>query len=502
MHRRAPRSTRLAVIVFLFCAACAQDPGPGKPGPAAQASAAARATLPPEVLTALAAAQVPPEALSVVVRSASGLHEPLLHWQDQRAVNPASLMKLVTTFAALDLLGPAWTWTTRLWLNGTVRDLGPQGTLEGDLVIEGSGDPTLVVERVWLMLRRLRQLGVQTIRGDIVLDRHRFTALTVAPADFDGEPLKPYNVQPDALLLNHKAIAMRFSPLADGRRARVSAEPPLEGVQVPEFVDIATGTSSACGDWQDALRGDFRDPSRLRFDGALPRACGERVWQLAYAEPASYNARLLRSTWRELGGTLTGSVRDGPAPTTPANIEFESPPLAEVVRDINKFSNNPMAEQLFLSLGDTKLGDGSPTASRTVLQGWLATRTPQGPTGVVIDNGSGLSRETRLSAAQLASLLVAAWNSPTMPELLSSLPVSGLDGTLRRSRAPRGLAHLKTGSLRDVAGIAGYVDAVSPTGAPTQRRVVVAIVNHPNANAARPAFDALVTWAASTPPAP
>jgi len=114
----------------------------------------------------------------------------------------------------------------------------------------------------------------------------------------------------------------------------------------------------------------------------------------------------------------------------------------------------------------------------------------------VIDSGSGLSREGRLSAALLARLLQLAWASPAMPELMSSLPVNGVDGTLRRSRSDAGHAHLKTGSLNGVAGIAGYV--LSDSG---RRYVLVAIVNHANAAAARPALDALVQWALRDAPA-
>jgi D-alanyl-D-alanine carboxypeptidase/D-alanyl-D-alanine-endopeptidase (penicillin-binding protein 4) len=111
-------------------------------------------------------------------------------------------------------------------------------------------------------------------------------------------------------------------------------------------------------------------------------------------------------------------------------------------------------------------------------------------------NGSGLTRDSRLTAAILGRLLQAAWSSAVMPELMSSLPVAGIDGTLRRSKGVPGRAHLKTGSLRDVVGVAGYV-----LGDSGRRYAVVAIVNHPNANAARPALEAIAEWAASDAPA-
>jgi len=249
-------------------------------------------------------------------------------------------------------------------------------------------------------------------------------------------------------------------------------------------------SATPCGDWRGELRADFSDPLRLRLAGTFPAACGEKTWPLAYAEPRRYDERLLTGLWREMGGKLSGTVREGAAPAVPPTFSSASPALAEVIRDINKYSNNVMAQQLFLSLGLARSGRGTPEASREVLRRWLAERIGrQNAEGVVIDNGSGLSRETRLSAQQLARLLQSAWGSAVMPELLASLPVSGVDGTLTRSKAPLGRAHLKTGSLRDVAGIAGYVLAASG-----RRYVVVAIANHANAGAARPAFDALVQW--------
>ncbi|HEX3140347.1 MAG TPA: D-alanyl-D-alanine carboxypeptidase/D-alanyl-D-alanine-endopeptidase [Rhizobacter sp.] len=440
--------------------------------------------LPPEVEAALQRANVPQEAL-VVVAQEVGASVPRLAWQPQALVNPASLTKLVTTTAALDLLGPAWSWTTPVWLQGSTLN----GVLDGNLVIKGSGDPKLVQERLWLLLRRVQQLGVREIRGDIVLDRSAFTLPPHNPGDFDNEPLRPSNVGPDALLLNYKSIALTFTPDAARGVAIVSSEPPLAGVRVDVGVPLTNGP---CDDWRGALKPDFNDPQRIHFLGSYSASCAEKQWPLAYADPRSYNARLLAGLWREMGGRLIGRVREGVAPSEPPSFELSSPPLAEVIRDINKFSNNVMAQQLFLSLALTQRGQGTPEQARDVLRMWLAERLGENNRGIVIDNGSGLSRETRLSAQLFARLLQAAYAGPAMPELMSSLPVTGIDGTLRRARnAAIGRAHLKTGSLRDVVGIAGYV--LSSGG---RRYVLVAIVNHPNANAARPALEALVQWTA------
>jgi len=451
--------------------------------------------LPPEVDAALRRAKLPPGALMAVVQEA-GTGQRKLAWNDDQAANPASVFKLFTTYAALDLLGPAWTWNTPVLLSGPLRD----GVLDGSVAIRGSGDPKLVVERVWLMLRRLQQLGVKDIRGDILLDRSAFSVPEASPAEFDGDPTRPYNVRPDALLLNYKSVIYSFTPDTARGVATISAEPALAGVQVDTSVPLSAGP---CDDWRSALKAQLGEPGRVRFTGAYAASCGEKTWPVAYADARSYNARLIEQLWREAGGRLGGSVKDGAVPTG-ARLAFDSasPALAEVVRDINKFSNNVMAEQLFLSLpaaarGNTATGPTRPDEARETLRRWVQERFGEAAAReTVIDNGSGLSRDTRVSAQLIARLLQQAWGSAVMSELMSSLPVSGLDGTLKRSTATAGRAHMKTGSLRDVAAVAGYV--LSHSG---RRYVVVAILNHPNANAGRPALDALVQWAIRDAPA-
>ncbi len=444
--------------------------------------------LPRSVEAALARGGVPREAMVAWVQEVDGAR-PRAAWQADKAVNPASLMKLVTTFASLELLGPAYTWSTPVWLQGPIAD----GVLTGNVVVKGNGDPKLVLERLWLLTRRLQQAGVREIRGDIVLDRSAFVPGETNPADFDGEPLRPYNAGADALLLNYRAVLLTFTPDPARGVATIAADPPLAGVRIDAAVPLVPGP---CDDWRGALKAEFAEPTQMHLAGGFQAACGEKVWPVAYADPKSYNQRAIAGLWAEQGGRLTGVVRDGIAPAATPSFELRSPTLAEVIRDINKNSNNVMAQQLFLTLGATQRGAGTPDASREVVRQWLHLRVGAAAGAAVITNGSGLTRESRLTASLLGHLLQAAWSSAVMPELMSSLPVAGIDGTLRRSKGVAGRAHLKTGSLRDVVGVAGYVLADSG-----RRYVVVGIVNHPNANAARPALEALTEWAASDAPA-
>lgn len=453
--------------------------------------ATASTTLPPSVLAALERAKIPASAVAVLVTSAQGNAQvPRLAWRTQEAMNPASVMKLVTTYAALDQLGPAATWRTPVYLQGPVRN----GTLHGTLYLQGLGDPTLVVERLWLLLRRVQAQGIQAIEGDIVLDASAFEVPAHDPSAFDAQPLRPYNVAPSALLLNFQALSMTFVPDPSTGRASISYEPPLAGIRLPSSVPLASG---GCGDWRQHLQADLSQPAQITFSGHYPSACGERTWPVSPLPAPVFNARAIQGMWQALGGRVSGQVRSStvPAGLAPA-FEFVSPPLAQVVRDINKYSNNVMAQQVFLTLGLRQAGAGSFEAARGVVQRWWQQRWPD-VAPPVLDNGAGLSREERISAAALGQMLQTAWASPVMPELLASLPIVGIDGTLRRQHqnSAAGTAHLKSGSLRDVMALAGYVHA-----AQGHRYVVVALVNHPQASAARPVLDALLDWVVQGPP--
>ncbi len=451
---------------------------------AAEASVPTQPALPPTIAAALTKARIGPEGVYLWV-GAVGARQPRLAHQADRLANPASVIKLVTSAVALDVLGPLYTWNTPVYADGTVS----QGMLRGSLVIQGRGDPRLVTERLWLLLRRVQQLGIREIRGDIVLDRSAFELPDTDPGAFDGERFQPYNAQPDALLVNGKAVFLSFHPEPTLGVARIGMEPALAGVDVPASVPLGR---SECGDWRVGLQPDFSQPDRLRFNGHLPLSCGDKTWAVAYGDPASFNTRAIAAMWRELGGKLTGQVREGRArPGQTPLLELVSPTLPEVVRDMNKHSNNVIAQQIFATLSLAQQGVGRYEASREIVQAKLLERAGCGADELRIDRGSGLSRQERISAACLGQMMQWAWASPWMPELLASLPVAGIETTAKRAVSARGRAHLKTGSLNNVAALAGVVD-----GYDGQRVIVVAIINHPLAGSddARAALDAVLRW--------
>ncbi len=460
------------------------------------AATAATSRLPRPVTQALAAAHIPPAAVSAVVVDLD-TGKSVFATQDRTPRNAASLMKLVTTFAALELLTPDYRWTTEVYADGALAD----GVLAGDLIFRGAGDPRLDYESFWMLLRALRARGLREIRGRVIVDRSRFAPDTDEP--IDEESFRPYNVPPDALLVNYKAVRFVFLPDLARNAVRIFVQPPLPGMAIVNELSIVERSCPEGRAFRELIGAAFeRRPPRASFTGVFPASCGERDLNVALHAPDDYFAAMFEHLWTELGGTWSGELGAGSVPPTARLIHsHESRPLGEIVRDINKFSNNVMARQLFLTLGAELAGPpGQPAGAERAVAEWLSAKGIRAPE-LRLDNGSGLSRTARISARTLGALLEAAWRSPVMPEFVAALPVAALDGTMRKrlnDHPVAGRAHMKTGLLSDVRSMAGYV--LDRRG---RRRALVVIVNHAKAHDAQAALDAFLAWvyAGATAPA-
>jgi D-alanyl-D-alanine carboxypeptidase/D-alanyl-D-alanine-endopeptidase (penicillin-binding protein 4) len=443
--------------------------------------------LPPNVLQALKAAQIPAASVAVVVQPVDTA-QPLVAHNAAQAMNPASVMKLVTTYAALDLLGPAWTWKTTAWVDTAAVN----GVLSGNLYLKGSGDPRFAIEHLWGLLRQLRVRGIQQINGDVVLDRTVFDVPAIDPGAFDDKPMRPYNVGPDGLLINLRAL--RFTLLADNGKPRLLMETPSDGLRVDNQLRAGEG---GCGsNWKDFISIRLipeNNGNRLEFTGTYSPLCGEKALNLAPLPADGQAGGLIRALWKELGGTLGGQVRGGTVPLGSRLIAtHESPPLADTVRDINKYSNNVMARQVYLTLGNES-APATAERARQRIADWLNARGLRFAE-LEIENGSGLSRSERISADSLNRLLLDAWKNPVMPEFVSSLPIVGIDGTMKKrlnGSEATGRAHIKTGTLDSVKTAAGY--ALDARG---RRYAVTFLINHPRAQSGSAAIDALLVWVA------
>ena len=431
-------------------------------------------TLPPNVAQALQKAKLQNTALSLVMLPLNGPGTPTVFNADV-SVNPASTMKLVTTYAALEMLGPNHQWKTEFYTDGPLRN----GVLQGNLYLKGGGDPKLNMEKLWLLMRDLRANGVKQITGDLVLDRSHFVQPQLAAFNDDGkDDSKPFLVGPDALLVNLKSV--RMIARNEGGKISIAAEPPIATIHIDNRVKSLP--AGKCPGWPDVRYSPVKQADgsiNLVVSGKLNDGCSGQTY-LAVLDHAAYAAGSVRAIWQELGGSIQGGDRIDNVPKQARLLARAfSPDLVEVIRDINKYSNNTMAQQLFLSIGAqfrTAADADDAQAAYRVIRQWL-TRKGINAGPLVIENGSGLSRQERTSARQMAALLQAAWQGPYAAEFMSSLPLVGMDGTMRkrlRRTALAGEGHIKTGTLNTVRAISGYSrDAKGNTW------VVVAILNHP-----------------------
>lgn len=450
----------------------------------------ARAELPETVERALATAGIPTKDVALVIQPLDSATPLVSHGADQ-PLNPASVMKLLTTLAALDSLGPAHTFKTRVLVTGEIKG----ERLQGNLVLKGGGDPSLTLERFWLLLREVRARGIRHIAGDVLLDQSCYDLAPEDPGAFDQAPLRPYNAPPAALLVDFNTLSLRLAP--EGGELRLSLDPP--GLPLRAQVRL---TDQACEGWNAGL--DYRlAEGALQVGGSYPASCGVRSLRLSLLPPDQAVAAAFRALWTELGGSLAGEVFAAQAPPEARLLlEFESLPLARIVTDINEHSNNVMTRMLFLNLGALREGPPATLAKgEAALRAWLEARGLAMPE-LRIENGAGLSRVERISAASLARLLRYAASRPIFHDFVASLPTLGLEGTLRQRLAgspQAGRAWLKTGTLNGARNLAGYV-----MDAQGRLYLFVFLVNHPRAAAAATAQDAALAWIdqLSAPPTP
>ena len=467
-----------AALAWLLCAGFSLPP------------AAAALDLPAKFTRALKFHKVPHNAVSLVVQAVDE-DTPRLALNVEVARNPASTIKLVTTWTALDILGPTYTWPTRIYALGPIEN----GVLKGDLLIKGFGDPYLVIEDFWKMLGELRRKGVRDIEGDLVLDDSLFEVDENDPAAFDGERYRLYNVLPSALIVNFKAIDFMIDPDPANGVVNITTIPQLANLQITNRIKM---TSARCRGKSPRIIMDTAAPDRpdhVIFSGEIPGSC--RNYQLGRTAmtPNSYTFGLFQSLWQQWGGTLSGGFRRASLPNKQrALLTWRSRHLAEVIRPLNKWSNNLMTRMLLYSIGEAQYPPPITRANGTqALRDHLAGRGLD-VTKLVIDNGAGLSRDTRVTAQFLTDLLRLAWFESTMPEFVASLAIAGKDGTVRkrfRGTPQSAHMHLKTGSLDDVSAIGGYVH--TPHG---RTFMVSLLVNSRGVNygIGKDLQDALLAW--------
>lgn len=403
---------------------------------------------------------------------------------------PASTQKLITTAAALDVLGEDFVWHNQAYHTGVVS----HKTLYGDVVLAGSGDPSLNDGQLKAWLDALHQ-KVWHITGDIYLDTSLFGRVGYDPNAFDGQGFRPYNAEPSALLLNFGTLEIVFSPTPFGV-ATVETYPRLSGFLLPSFVPMTRGCQ---------LPTVVLTDDRASFAGSFGADCGKQsVWR-NFANNDMLAIKAVTHYWQSLDPTFAGKVKIGkPKTVLMPLVGVHSKPLSEQIFDINHFSNNVMTEQLALSLpvyagGTTNNKGGStyPQAFALLDNWWQGHALGLSPK---MSRASGLCKDCMLTPAMLGSLLVHMSNHRAFEVFLQSLPVAGQSGTMKSlakrnpSHPAIGRAWIKTGTLNDVLAMAGYV-----RGQSGQWYALVVIINAEKAGynpKATMVLDELLAWAA------
>ncbi|HPY38950.1 MAG TPA: D-alanyl-D-alanine carboxypeptidase/D-alanyl-D-alanine-endopeptidase [Thiolinea sp.] len=401
--------------------------------------------LPDQVVGTLRASGVSEAGMGTYVRLANGSQPALLTANADNPQSPASTMKLVTTYAALGVLGPDYRWPTEIYTNGNVTG----GTLYGDVIIRGYGNPQFAENDFRQMLQALRARGINSIKGNLVADTGFFNVPYQDPGAFDGNAGAAYNAQPEAILYQERGSCYEFTDL----KGKIQKVCPIL-------------------------------PSNAQARQAL-------------------NVNLFGSFWKmwvgEMGGQMQGTFARG---GTPQNAQLvythRSRPLREIIMEVNKDSNNVMARQILLSVGAKQLGaPGTPQKGAQAIGQWLESRGLAFPE-LRLENGSGLSRIEQITPRHMGEMLVDAYNSPYREDLLNSMAVLGVDGTLKnrmKNSSLAGRGRFKTGTLRDVRALAGYLQASDG-----QMYVISILHNDPRARASvRAAHDDLVEWVYAGP---
>ena len=413
-------------------------------------------TLPAEINSVLQKHRISKEDVSLVVQAVDE-KVPRVAFNAEMPRNPASVIKIVTSWVALDILGPTFNWITKIYALGPIRN----GILEGDLLIKGSGDPYLTLDELWRMLGELRRKGLHTIKGDLVFDNSLYDADESNLDPLDGESYHLYNVSPHPFLVNFKAIDFVINPINNTNRVDIRTVPELPNLTITNNVKLTRKPCRGSGPRIIMTQAKAKSPDHIVLSGRMPRSCKNyRLGRTAMTHD-SYALGVFKTLWGQWGGSLRGSFRsERLANHRSPLLSWKSKPLAEVIRPLNKWSNNVMTRMLLLTVAETKF---NPPVDRekgviAILE-HLETKGLD-TTGLKIENGSGLSRKTRISATQITELLRLAWIKPHMPEFVASLSIGGQDGTTRkrfRRSKVKGNSHIKTGSLKDVSSVSGYV---------------------------------------------
>lgn len=423
---------------------------------------------------------IPSQSLALWAASVDSGDE-LVSWRADEAMSPASTMKLLTAWTALETLGPDHVWRTEFVSSAPTKN----GTLNGNLYWIGRGDPQFRIDNLRDLLRQLKLRGIERIEGHLVLDKSAFNRITTAEG-FEHDRGRAFMCPPDTHLLYQNSATSVF--FIDEQGVRVVLDPSVSGLQLA--AQLTPAALGSCDNVRDYVAISRPTAGQLLIKGKLPLSCdGAKVRIEEIMPPSRFAAETFYALWHEIGGTGPYKIEEGQAPSAARVLAVShSPPLSRLLPDMVKYSQNPMSRLIYLSLGHTLSSRGDSVAdAETVVRRTLRAHGID-DSALVLENGSGLSRQERLTAQVLGKVLLDVARGPYAAEFISSLPAAGQQGTLQqRFNALGARLRLKTGTLNGVRSLAGFWQH-----ADGRRLAIVAIINDQDAAKQLNALDTVV----------
>ena len=411
--------------------------------------------VPPEYKKIISSYKVSNNSFTLVIKNLTNKSEPLITHNEKNFFNPASLAKIVSTFIALEVLGPQFSWQSDFYHNGTING----DTLNGDLIFKGRGDATFSINNLENSIRKIQRKGLKKINGNLILDMSYF-GLDSKEKTFDNDPMRAYNALPTPVVI--QSNTMNFIFTTKDSNLDIESNPDIEYVTIKNNIKI---TNNRCIDWKSKLNyRTKKENSKIKviFSGKYSRKCGTKSINLSVLDDNKYFYNIFKDRWNANGGDFSGDldvtfIKGADWKVLHSHI---SKPLSEVIRDTNKYSLNLLARNTMLTVlaEDSDLLVLESSVNKYV-QKWLKKNNLPYK-GLFFENGAGLSRNSVLTSEQLLLLMEKIYYDPLMPEMLSSFPISGVDGTLKRRMnysSFKKSAHFKTGSMKNVNAIAGFL---------------------------------------------
>jgi D-alanyl-D-alanine carboxypeptidase/D-alanyl-D-alanine-endopeptidase (penicillin-binding protein 4) len=373
---------------------------------------------------------------------------------EKKLFNSASLVKIITTYIGLKELGPDFSWRSDFYYTGDI--VGE--TLKGDIVFKGTGDASFSVEDLEGMIREIQGKGIKRIEGNLLFDTSYF-GLIPNEVTFDSNPMRAYNVVPSAISLQSNTINFRFT--SHKNKVKIVAKPNIKYLKI---INNIKSTREKCLSWREKLNYETKineQQSTLNFSGKFSRKCKVKELDLAMLDWQTYFYHTFKQKWLDNGGWFNGNFIDtsGTLADDRLLVSHYSEPLSSLIRDTNKYSLNLMSRNLILTVIANK-NNVQPTEEMVnpYIKNWLSKNKIDNE-GLFIDNGAGLSRDIKISINQFLMILQNIYYDPMMPEIISSFPIAGIDGTLKKrmKNSPiRMNGHFKTGSMNEVSAMAGF----------------------------------------------